>query len=99
MRTFKTLVTYKLGESFAKQQNREGVYYGQLYARRKAAYMVANDEGRFAGAAAQILLQNYSKDTDAYAALSKEQAAIKRNYARWRDGLRSRCSGALPSFY
>ena len=69
---FKTLVTYKLGESFVKQQNREGAYYGQLYARRKAAYMVANDEGRFAERAAQILRsKNYSKDTDAYAALSK----------------------------
>ena len=55
-----------------KQQNREGAYYGQLYARRKAAYMVANDEGRFAERAAQILsTKNYGKDTDAYAALSK----------------------------
>jgi hypothetical protein len=44
----KTLVAFKLGESFVKVQNNEKDYYGQIFVRRKARELEMNMNGKFA---------------------------------------------------
>ena len=63
------LVCWKAGESFVKNANREGCYYGQVYQTRKAFEVANNEAGKLADqAAAALKAKTYRKDTDAYKA-------------------------------
>lgn len=63
----KTLVTFKLGESFVKCQNREKDVYGHIYAERKALEQAANERGENAERAKEVLEKiKIGKDTEAY---------------------------------
>lgn len=58
---------WKLGESFVKNSNREGCYYGQLYKKKKEREIALNEQGANAEASALILKKkNFNKSTDAY---------------------------------
>lgn len=57
-------ICFNLGESFIKQQNREGAIYGPIYAQRKQLEIARNDAGENAAAAAMALQnRNFRKDT------------------------------------
>ena len=63
----KTLLTYKLGESFVKVQHNDKDVYGHLFAERKALEQAQNEAGEFADTAKAILAsRRIGKDTDAY---------------------------------
>jgi len=63
----KTLVAFKLGESFVKVQNNDKDVYGKLFAERKRQEITFNREGRFTDHARQALeAKNIGKTTDAY---------------------------------
>lgn len=63
------VLCWKAGESFVKQQNRDGCIYGQFYRQRKEIEVRKNDAGDFAQQAADILVnRKIGKDTDAYKA-------------------------------
>lgn len=65
----KTLTVFKLGSCFIKVQNKPQDYYGKLYATRKAAEQVRNDNDGFAEEAKTILAnKTYRHETDAYKA-------------------------------
>lgn len=49
----KCLVVFKLGESFVKVQNRDGAFYGRLFAERKQRELDRNIRGEFAEFCAQ----------------------------------------------
>lgn len=67
--TFKMLCAYKAGESFVKNSNRPGCFYGQLYKTRKEQEILKNNAGGFAVQAQQALAnKNFDKKTDAYKA-------------------------------
>ena len=95
--TFKTLVTYKLGESFAMQQNREAHITDNCTRAGKRRIWSPTTKGDSRNGRRRYCAQNYSKDTDAYAALSKGKTATS---ATTRDGATD-CSqdvlGAFPS--
>ena len=58
---------WKIGESFVKVANREGAFYGQIYAQRKALENQRNEAGEFADQAARKLEKfKIGKTTDAY---------------------------------
>jgi hypothetical protein len=60
---------WKAGESFVKNSNREGCFYGHLYKQRKEEEIAKNEKGDFAEQAVNILAtRNYKKSTDAYKA-------------------------------
>lgn len=55
---------WNIGESFIKQQNREGAIYGPIYAERKQIEIARNERGDNAGTAASILqARKIRKDT------------------------------------
>lgn len=57
---------FKVGESFVKNQNREGCYYGQLFAKRKALEWERNLNGDFAAQAQrQLKIKDWSKASTA----------------------------------
>jgi hypothetical protein len=81
----KTLVTFKLGESFVKVQNREGDVYGHIFAERKALEIARNEAGEYAETCKAILeAKNFSKDTDAYKAYSQGKLPPAHIHARAR---------------
>lgn len=60
----KTLLAFKLGESFVKVCNRPTAFYGQFYAQQKAKLKLENAAGKFAPAAAEMLIKkNFHADT------------------------------------
>jgi hypothetical protein len=62
--TLKTLLAFKLGESFVKVCNKPQAFYGLYYAQQKAKLKLRNAEGQFAPAAADILTKkNFHRDT------------------------------------
>ena len=63
----KTLVAFKLGESFVKTQNRDNDIYGHLFAEHKAMEQAKNEAGGFAEEARAILAKKkIGKNTEAY---------------------------------
>ena len=63
----KTLVAFKLGESFVKNQNRVNDVYGHLFAEHKAMEQSKNETGGFAEEARAILTKKkIGKNTEAY---------------------------------
>jgi hypothetical protein len=57
------------GQSFEKQQNRKGAWYGHLYAMRKAQEVYANEQLKFKDqAAASLANKKYRPETEAYKA-------------------------------
>lgn len=67
----KTLMVFKLGESFVKVQNNDKDFYGSIFAEKKRYYMSLNDSGAYAERAAKILTEKkWNKATEAYKALS-----------------------------
>lgn len=63
----KTLVTFKLGESFVKVQNRPKDVYGHLFAEHKAMLQAKNEAGEFAETCRLILeIKKLGKTTEAY---------------------------------
>ena len=62
----KTLVAFKLGESFVKVQNRPDDIYGKHYKIWKEEYKRRNENGEYAETARNILAsKNFKKDTEA----------------------------------
>lgn len=58
---------WKAGESFVKNSNRPGCFYGELYKKRKELETQRNDAGLFATQAAEALkLKKFDKNTDAF---------------------------------
>lgn len=83
--TFKTIVTYKIGESFVKTSNKEDSYYGKLYKERKALDTKRNLNGEFADQAKNLLAtRNYTKGTVTYKALSEGRLSDAHIHARAR---------------
>jgi hypothetical protein len=81
----KTLVTFKLGESFVKVQNREGDVYGHIFAERKALEIQKNEAGEYAETCKAILeAKSFSKNTDAYKAYSQGKLPPAHIHARAR---------------
>ena len=82
----KTLMVFKIGESFVKVQNRDSLY-GRLYAERKALETKLNEEGHYAEQAARKLATTkIGKDTEAYKWYSKGKlppAHIHSRARRW----------------
>lgn len=69
--SFKTLVTYKMGESFVKVQNNDKDIYGKIFIARKMLYVEKNEKGEFTERAMRILAEKkFNKSTDAYKAYS-----------------------------
>jgi len=63
----KTLVAFKLGESFVKMQNRPTDVYGHLFAEHKLLEQQRNEAGEFAEEAKAVLAKKkIGKDTEAY---------------------------------
>jgi len=70
----KSLVCFKLGESFVKVQNRDSDFYGKLFAARKALYTQKNESGAFSDRARQILSdKSFRKETEARKAYEQGQ--------------------------
>lgn len=62
------VLCWKAGDSFVKQHNRPGAFYGQVYAARKRLEVERNEAGQFAAQAAQSLAErNFREDTATYA--------------------------------
>ena len=81
----KTLVTFKLGESFVKVQNRENDVYGHIFAERKALEIQKNEAGEYAETCKAILeAKNFGKHTDAYQAYSQGKLPPAHIHARAR---------------
>lgn len=81
----KTLVAFKLGESFVKTQNRDTDIYGHLFAEHKALETLKNENGDFADVAAAILAsKKFNKDTEAYKAYSQGKLPPAHIHARAR---------------
>ncbi len=80
-------LAWKIGESFVKVSNREGDFYGHLYAQRKEKEITANDAGKFTDQAARKLERfNIGKATDAYEAYAAGKlppAHIHARAKRW----------------
>lgn len=55
---------FLIGESFVKQQCREGAFYGEQFAQRKALEILRNDSGEFVE---QAQAATYSKSTESWA--------------------------------
>lgn len=66
----KILVVFKAGDSFIKQQNREGCLYGKLYAERRAKDDAINAAGGFKETA-ESLLSKFTRDTVSRASYKK----------------------------
>lgn len=67
--TLKTLVAFKLGESFVKVQNNKKDFYGHIFAARRIEEEERNNAGRNKDEAAHILeIKNIGKKTEAYKA-------------------------------
>lgn len=65
------VVCWKAGHSFMMNSGRESCFYGKLYKERKALEIERNNNGLFAGQAADILAKKkFDKSTDAYKAYS-----------------------------
>jgi len=83
--TLKTLLVFKLGESFVKFQNHKHDYYGKFYRNKKAEYAVKNDNGEYAEQAKQILAsKNFKSTTDAFKHLSAGRLPPAQIHARAR---------------
>lgn len=81
----KTLVTFKLGESFVKVQNNDKDFYGKLFAERKRLYTERNERGEFAAESERILTaKKWNKSTDAYKAYSEGRLPKAHVHARAR---------------
>lgn len=81
----KVLVTFKLGESFVKVQNRSQDIYGHIYAARKKLEQEANDYLFYAEQAARILAtKKIGKDTDAFKYYSASRLPPAHIHARAR---------------
>ena len=81
----KTLVTFKLGESFVKVQNRDKDVYGHLFAEHKAMLQAKNEAGEFAETAKAILeSKKLGKDTEAYKHYSQGKLPPAHIHARAR---------------
>lgn len=81
----KTLVVFKLGESFVKVQSRANDIYGGIFAERKALYTKKNEAGEFRAEAERILsVKKIGKDTDAYKAYSEGRLPKAHIHARAR---------------
>ena len=79
------VICWKAGESFVKNCNREGCFYGEIYKKRKEQETTKNDNGDFAAQAANILAtHNYNKTTDAYKAYSQGKLPPAHVHARAR---------------
>lgn len=63
-RKLKTLVVYKLGESFVKVSNRKNDIYGHVYAKWMEVYHQRNDNGEYAAKAKRQLESKNWKATD-----------------------------------
>ncbi len=80
--SLKTLC-WKVGESFVKQQNADGAFYGPLYVQRRAYEDDRNDGGGNAEFAARVLEERrIGKATEAYAAYSQGRLPPAHVYAR-----------------
>lgn len=81
----KTLVVFKLGESFVKVQSRPADFYGKIFAERKVLYTNKNDAGEFRAEAERILsAKRIGKETDAYKAYSEGKLPKAHIHARAR---------------
>ena len=79
------VICWKAGESFVKNCNRDGCFYGEIYKTRKEQEIKKNEAGDFAGQAADILVKRkFSKDTDAYKAYSAGKLPPAHVHARAR---------------
>lgn len=67
----KTLLAFKIGESFVKVQGHENDIFGKIYAAHKRWLQERNDAGEFTEEAARILVaKRFNPSTDAYKAYS-----------------------------
>ena len=81
----KTLVTFKLGESFVKVQNRDKDVYGHIFAEHKAMLIAKNEAGEFADVCKAILeTKKLGKDTEAYKHYSQGKLPPAHIHARAR---------------
>lgn len=80
----KTLVAYKLGESFVKVHNHEEDFYGKLYAKRKRLEESRNERLEFKDQAAAWLLKMKDKSTEAFKAYSAGRLPKQHVHARAR---------------
>lgn len=64
------VLTWKIGESFVKVQNKEGAYYGQWYQDRRVIEEKANESGKYEKQAL-TKAETVGKSTDAYKFYSK----------------------------
>jgi hypothetical protein len=81
--SLKSLVAFKLGESFVKVQNNDNDVYGKLFAERKKLDQQRNDSGEFADVA-KIKSEKVGKSTDAYKAYSQGKLPPAHVHARAR---------------
>lgn len=76
---------YIVGDMFIRNSNREKSLYGKIYKNKKLEYTQKNEEGGFADQAKEILeSKNFSKNTDAYKALSEGRLPAAQINARAR---------------
>jgi len=61
----KSLVIYKLGESFVKSKNKEGSFYGPLYDKYKKEITEKNEAKEYADQA-EVYIKKIGKDKEAY---------------------------------
>jgi hypothetical protein len=88
----RTLVAFKAGESFVKNSNREGSFYGPVYRDRKEYEQRMNAEGKYAERAqAQLDNKNFKKNTDAYKWLTGQ--CTKEEYLKFLEA----CKTATPA--
>lgn len=83
--SLKTLVAFKLGESFVKVQGNKNDVYGQLFRERKDIEIKHNQDGAYAEIAKNILeTKRIGKATDAFKAYSVGQLPPAHIHARAR---------------
>jgi hypothetical protein len=81
----KTLLVFKLGESFVKVKGNKNDFYGQYYDKWKAEEITKNENGEFKQQAESKLAKyNIGKSTDAYKAYSQGKLPPAHIHARVR---------------
>ena len=81
----KTLLVFKLGESFVKVQNNKSDFYGHYFRQQKDALIAKNDRGELAQSAQDALeAKNYSRETIAKQCYSQGKLPPAHIHARAR---------------